>query len=273
MKFFLKMIFAMAFTISALFMVTTLIPAQASLLVQEYPYNYQLPQAVLDNCNDNDNCPDIEVSYILTNHAWVNKLINQQINEQIVSTKETNKTTYQDVTLKGDELQVPQEIKEALDKFSNEQLSNNSSLAYSLEVSPQYLGHIGSLELFSVNAYNFWGGAHGMSVVLYQVLDNKTQKMLTLDDILLTNKKAKLTKLAKVEFNKFLKERNIDIEEYASYNEFTLTDNFTFTENGLTLLYQPYEITGYAMGMPKLTISYDKLKGVIKSEYMQDFSQ
>ncbi len=272
MKFFLKMIFAMAFTISALFMVTTLIPAQASLLVQEYPYNYQIPQAVLDNCNDNDNCPEVEINYILTNHAWVDNIINQQVNKQIIDNKKI-KTPPNQVTLKGDELQVPPEVKNALDSFSKEQISSESSLAYSLRVQPNYLGHVGSLELFSISNYRYLGGAHGMSVVLYQVLDNKTQKILTLDDILLKNKKEKLTKLATAEFANFLKQRETTLKENSDYAEFKLTDNFTFSKDGLTLLYQPYEITPYAMGMPELTISYDKLNGVIKSEYIHDFNQ
>ncbi len=270
MKFFLKMIVAMAFTISALFMVTTLMPAQASLLVQEYPYHYQLPKAVLDNCNDNDNCPEIEVSYILTNHTWVDNIINQQVNKQIIDNKKI-KTPPNQVTLKGDELEVPTEIKNALDNFSKEQISSESSLSYSFSVHPNYLGHTGTLELFAITSYRYMGGAHGMGVVLYQVLDAKTQKMLTLDDILLKNKKEKLTKLVKAEFNKFLKERDTDPK--ADYVEFAMTDNFTFTKDGLKFLYQPYEITPYAMGMPELTISYDKLKGVIKSEYIHDFSQ
>lgn len=272
MKFFLKMIFAMALIISALFMVTTLIPAQASLLVQEYPYNYQLPQAVLDNCNDNDNCPEIEVSYIVSNHAWVDKILNEQINKQIIDNEKV-KTASNQVTLKGDELQVPQAIKNALDSFSKEQISSESSLAYSLEVTPQYLGHTGSLELFSINGYRYMGGAHGVGFVLYQVLNTETQKMISLDDILLSNKKEKLTKLAKAEFANFLKRADTSLEENANYAEFKLTDNFTFTKDGLRFLYQPYEITPYAMGMPELTISYDKLKGVIKSEYIHDVSR
>ncbi len=272
MKFFLKMIFAMAVIISALFMVTTLIPAQASLLVQEYPYNYQLPQAVLDNCNDNDNCPEIEVSYIVSNHAWVDKIINEQVNKQIIDNEKV-KTPPNQVTLKGDELQVPQAIKNALDSFTKEQISSESSLAYSFNVQPNYLGHMGSLELFSINSYRYMGGAHGISFVLYQILDNKTQKVITLDDILLSNKKAKLTRLAKAEFAKFLQRADTSLEENSNYAEFQLTDNFTFTKDGLRFLYQPYEITPYAMGMPEITIPYDKLNGVIKSEYMQDFNQ
>ncbi len=243
--------------------------AQASgLLVEIDPYYYQLPKSVSDVCEKEDNCPEIEISYLNTSQPWINRIINQQINTLIAG-----ESVYPAVMVEGHPPKMPTSVKLNLDNFATTQMEHIAegavSIPYSQSVVPRYLGHTGSLELFQIGGYDYFGGAHGIGFAFYQVLDSDIKKAVSLDDILLKAKKAELSKLVEAEFEKWLvDEQGTTPEEHKEYWEFSLTDNVTFSDKGLSFLYQPYEIAPYASGMPEMTVSYDKLDGIIKAKYL-----
>ena len=46
-------------------------------------------------------------------------------------------------------------------------------------------------------------------------------------------------------------------------NKFHLTNNFSFTKDGIIFYYNPYEIAPYALGLIELFLPYDQLNGLI----------
>lgn len=137
---------------------------------------------------------------------------------------------------------------------------------------PEYLGHKTldntTLELMKLVTYTYAGGAHGLSQANYYVFDMANKRQLTLDDILVPNQKVNLEKAMKAKFIAWIKANGDNPTEYQKTWQFHITDNFIFTKDGIRFVYQPYEISPYAYGMPEFTLTYGELKGMIKSEYL-----
>ncbi|WP_230660889.1 RsiV family protein [Psychrobacter sp. I-STPA10] len=220
--------------------------------------DYQIPKKVTDSCYQLDNCPTIDVRYLDSNQTWINTIINQQI----------DKITIGSASSFIENLPKNLTVKQALDAFIADQ-PEDTTLAYSLEVSPDYMGHINDFELLAIDSYIYTGGAHGMPYRENFIFDSKTQQQLTLDNILLANQKKQFEKLAYNAYKQWVKD-NIeqDVQSYEQSWKFFLSDNITFTDKGIELLYQPYDIAAYAYGMPTLSISYEQLSGIIDPRYI-----
>ena len=99
----------------------------------------------------------------------------------------------------------------------------------------------------------YLGGAHGLPSVSYTNFDVQTGKIILLNDILTIDDS----------FLEFYFER-LDQDckkEYGNYlSEPSLTENICIQPTGLLFLYQPYELMGFAAGMPELFLSFDDLR-------------
>lgn len=117
-----------------------------------------------------------------------------------------------------------------------------------------------------LNSYLFTGGAHGLSTLSYLNFDKTNGSELTLKELF--NAKDDFTLFAE---NAFRKQENIPGQ--AGINStgfmfekelFYLPDNIGYTEEGLLLFYEPYEIASYADGPISLTIPYSKANKYLK---------
>lgn len=239
--------------------------APAGSLISHTEYlEYELPKKIEEKCAARDNCPEIEVKYLNTNHAWINTLTNERINHLVVNSKPTESVS---ITKKSS----PAEVKAAIDGFVNSQFSDlpqDSVFVYNLMVTPEYLGHVNDFEMFEINSYVFTGGAHGMPYSEYLIFDQQSKKQIQLADMLQPNKKPRFKALAYDAYKKWVKTVDNDVKNYEKNWPFTLSDNVTLTDKGVDIRYQHYSISPYAYGMPVLSIPYEKLGGIIKPRFM-----
>ena len=252
--------------------------ATASTLVSSTaPLDYKLPKSVQKQCVARDICPEIEVKYLSSNQAWINKIVNARVNDAVV-----NLTGDSDAPI--DEITVNTDIKAVLDDFTLSQfidMPEESEWGYSLSVEPKDLGSIAlgqneSFMLFEVNSYVFTGGAHGMAFSENLIFDPSTKQQVTLTDMLLADKESQFKAQAYTDFQEqayaayksWVATLDEDVSSYEEDWPFTLSDNVTLTEKGIDILYQQYEIAPYAYGMPVLSIPYSKLRGIIKPRFM-----
>lgn len=239
--------------------------AHAGSLISHTEYlEYELPKKIEEKCSARDNCPEIEVKYLNTNHTWINTLTNARINNLVVNSKPTESAS---ITKKSS----PAEVKAAIDGFVNSQFSDlpqDSVFVYNLIVKPEYLGHVNDFELFEINSYVFTGGAHGMPYSEYLIFDQQSKKQIQLADMLQPNKKPRFKALAYDAYKKWVKTVDNDVKNYEKNWPFTLSDNVTLTDKGVDIRYQHYSISPYAYGMPVLSIPYEKLGGIIKPRFM-----
>lgn len=126
---------------------------------------------------------------------------------------------------------------------------------------------------FMHKTYAYTGGAHGMQPIIYYNLNKANLTKIKLEDILVDDYQAELTKIAEEIFrkNEGLKPQE-NLEAYFFEDQkFILNDNFLITADGLLFLYNQYEIKAYAYGTTELLIPYSKIKhliannGVLKS--------
>ena len=248
----------------ALFSVLSLSAHAGSLISSTDYLDYELPKKIQETCLKRDNCPEIEIKYLKTNHNWINDITNERINNLVVNSKPTESAP---ITTKSNQANV----KNAIDGFVMSQfadLPKDSVFVYNLMVTPEYLGHVNDFEMFEIDSYVFTGGAHGMPYSEYLVFDQKTKKQIQLVDMLQSGKKSRFKALAYNAYKDWVKRVDKDVASYEKNWPFTLSDNVTLTDKGIDIRYQHYSIGPYAYGMPVLSIPYSKLGGIIKSQFI-----
>lgn len=230
-----------------------------------------------------DKCPSIEYQFINTGHDWLDNQINKDIigNMALLSYDKdsaenkrwqaffANKNPTKAGLINQLNVAIDSVVQENAE-FLREQ--EGTALRFSVSSQPTYLGHKSlkngtTLELFSVFTDQYTGGAHGMAWEHYYAFDMKNKKLLSIDDIILPNKQHLLKQKLHAEYQNYLRKHEIDPKEFETW-EFFVTDNFQFDQNGITFLYQPYEITPYVMGIPEIRLNYKDLSGIIKAEYL-----
>lgn len=238
--------------------------ANATSLINDTEYlDYQPPNNIQETCNARDNCPQIEIKYLNSNHDWINNIVNARIDHLIINSKPTESVF---IDVKASQA----DAKMAIDDFVSSQfndLPEDSVFVYSLMVTPDYIGHVQDFELFEISAYVFTGGAHGMPYSEYLIFDQTTKAQIKLADILKNGQEKRFEALAYDAYKVWVKSVSDDVNSYEESWPFTLSDNITLTDKGVDIRYQHYSIGPYAYGMPVLSIPYNKLNGVIKPRY------
>lgn len=249
---------------SGLLMGAASLSANAGSLISSTEYlDYQLPEKTQKICTERDNCPDIEVKYLKSNHSWIDNTVNARIDALVVNSKPSESGARV--------VKTPDDVKAALDEFVTSQFAEvpaDSVFVYSLMVTPEYLGHVNDFELFEIHSYVFTGGAHGMPYSEYLIFDQQTKKQVTLDDMLIKGQKTRFEALAHKAYKTWVKTVADDVSSYEKSWPFTLSDNVTLTDTGIDIRYQHYSIGPYAYGMPVLSIPYSQLQGVIKPQFL-----
>jgi len=225
---------------------------------------YQLPSNIQETCDKRDNCPEIEVKYLKSSQNWIDEIANARIDNLVANSQMT-----ESAPIKGESSE--KEVKDALDSFVSSQfqdMPDDVSWGYNLMVAPNYLGHVDDFELFEISSYVYTGGAHGMPYSEYLVFDPSTKKQVTLDDMLISGQKPRFEALAYDAYKTWVKTVAEDVSSYEKNWPFTLSDNVTLTDAGVSIRYQHYSIGPYAYGMPVLNIPYNKLDKVIKPHFI-----
>lgn len=114
---------------------------------------------------------------------------------------------------------------------------------------------------------DYAGGAHGNTSISYINFNPKTNTAITIDTLILPNKKADLLKLAEGIFRsdeKISATEPLEKRYFFTNGKFSLPQSFYVGKEGLVFLYNPYEIKSYAEGTTKLVIPFESLKNIAK---------
>lgn len=213
-------------------------------------------------------CHQLTVGYPITGDKHLDDWVRKQMGGKLPTQKSVQTTLIRD-----------KDVKET--NRENRKLGKDDG-------SPCALDYVDTLELegytpnyavFGQEDWEYTCGAHGNGVHTLMVLKRgiANPKPLKLDDILLPGQKAKLTHLIKEAYVKYLVEsRDGDEKSARKYiveyngNDFSATENWRFDKNGLTFLYQSYEIGAYVLGRPEFTIPTKDLQGIVKPEILKE---
>ncbi len=109
--------------------------------------------------------------------------------------------------------------------------------------SPEIIG-------ISLTSYFNTGGAHGMLYISFLNFDAKTGKQIDQNQLFSDINGFKA--IAKTYFNKAVKDKDTLFDP----DSFTLPQSIGYTNDGLVLLYNPYEIAPYSTGIIEFTIPF-----------------
>lgn len=242
----------------------------------------------LPECNGNT-CPEFSIERLKSNQAFVDETLDQAILDNldkmldIAQLSKAKKDADQQQTASqasASEVQANktpvQQLQERVQPYANSFLEMDKELKtlgasgqITISLSPKILNSDKPLATVVLNTSSYLGGAHGASAQTYFNFDLVSKKQVGLDQIIEANQKAKFEKLAHDAFKTWVIDSKLaeSVNEYEQAWKFTLSDNFYLGKQGLILQYGEYDIGPYVVGLPRLMIPYDQLKGVLKSQY------
>ncbi len=121
----------------------------------------------------------------------------------------------------------------------------------------------------SVGYYTYTGGAHGNYNIQHYNIDIHNGDIVTEKLLFKDNYKEKLASLIQSKVNDM--NSSPDESEHISLlveiNEIQPNDNFYFSNDGLVYVYNQYEISPYAQGIPEILLPYNEVAPIIKEQY------
>ena len=123
-----------------------------------------------------------------------------------------------------------------------------------------------------LDSYLYNGGANGLSATQYVNWVFKTDRLLSLESMLLPGAMPKYLAALKNQHAKWLTTNPVRQDNPTRYDQvwpFVPSDNVALMEDGLAVQYDPYSIAPGSFGKPVITIAYQSLQGIIRPVVMQ----
>ncbi len=116
----------------------------------------------------------------------------------------------------------------------------------------------------AISTYEFQGGAHGNDKITFLNLNAETGDILSLNDMILDIDAFKT--LAKSHFEKSLKAEKepAKMEDFFFGKPFQLPENIGYSDDGLVLLYNIYEVASYDRGYTEFVIPFEEVESYLK---------
>ena len=121
--------------------------------------------------------------------------------------------------------------------------------------------------VYLINLDMYEGGAHGIRQQLVMNFDEKTGQQITYDDLFVQGHQYRLREMLLEELKKQTETNTLDelhAKDYLLTMDIYAPQNFILGDDEITFIYNPYEIAPYEKGNTELTLSYAKLKEILK---------
>lgn len=216
-------------------------------------------------------------SYLDKHYSNYGHVENETHNEMFIedASKTLIRISYDQLIFDGDSEAVQKinkeflEIKEANIKAEIERARQDEEFLKEMEGTDgySYTSYISGITFFNEryvcveqSEYTYTGGAHGMPIRNYYVLDLETGKRLLLEDIV-SESEDEIHAIAAKYFQEiyeatpelFFEEAVDTVQNTAGYNNM-----FYLSEDGIVFYYPPYELASYAAGFQKIVVPYSE---------------
>ena len=130
------------------------------------------------------------------------------------------------------------------------------------------LNNIPSLWSYAMDVYEYTGGAHGNRYLLIQNYDLQTGDAVSEQDLFIDDYYEQLKTLLlealiaqtdEAETRKDLRRLGYSVADVVP------NENFYVTDEGITYVYNPYEIAPYAMGCIQISLSWDSIRHLLRN--------
>ncbi|MDH8700697.1 hypothetical protein M2138_000028 [Dysgonomonadaceae bacterium PH5-43] len=122
---------------------------------------------------------------------------------------------------------------------------------------------------YTITTYNYDGGAHGMEITKGFTVKLSEAKLIKYSDILIPTSIEGLKPLlvnALLDSKEFENINELKNEGY-EINKIVPTNNFYIDEEGITFIYNPYEIGPYSLGTTTIHLPFSDIKKYLTNEY------
>ena len=132
------------------------------------------------------------------------------------------------------------------------------------------MGEVKGILSYCVERYVYTGGAHGSNFRQFVNYNLQTGEQIDEDQLFAENYQEPLTQL----LLQYMVEQNDEIAliqdlQEAGYNvdDIHPNDNFYLAEEGITYVFNPYDIAPYALGETEILIPWSALQNILKPEF------
>jgi len=156
-----------------------------------------------------------------------------------------------------------------VDKMKQEmELTEDEVIGYSYEATVKKVYANPYYVTFSINSYNYTGGAHGMPFTGYYTLDRKTGHLYTTGDLFPSNVQSKLRQIVNRNLSKTEVCQTGGLFDKAEFGgNYPLPEKgVALTEKGVMFQYQAYEIAPYAAGEPSVVVPYAEVYAIMSEK-------
>lgn len=218
------------------------------------------------SCNEDPKITFKDTTVITANNTIVeinipeasgNKTISDKINSTI------NKYIIERLNL-DDSLKTPSTtIAESIEKFNQEYIAfktefPESAIEWDAQIDGEVMYQSDMVISIALTTYLNTGGAHGILIINFLNFDTATGETIK-NDVLFNNMSA-FKNVAKPFFENEIDDKK---ELYFEPDNFVLPENIGFTDEGLILLYNTYEIAPYSSGITEFQIPYNDVEDLL----------
>lgn len=187
----------------------------------------------------------------------VSEAINAAIENFIVSTISFSEDYLINVSLNEAMMKFDSVYIEFKDDFEED------SLVWEAFIDGEVTYQSSEITCIAINSYLNTGGAHGNTNISFLNFNSQTGKLLQNDDIIKNKDFLKLAeKYFNIELQEMLNENGFD--DYFFGDGFHLPENIGFSDEGVILLYNVYEIAPYSEGITEFTIPFEEALPYLK---------
>ena len=125
------------------------------------------------------------------------------------------------------------------------------------------------VSVYTADIEYYEGGAHGIAERVVMNFDTQSGRLLQLGDVLAPGHEYRLNELLLEALFEKTETRTLDElhdKGYLYSMDVYAPQNFAIGKDGITFIYNVYEIAPYAVGLTELTLSYDTLKPLLKEQ-------
>jgi hypothetical protein len=202
---------------------------------------------------DTDYEADISATYDkAVGNDELSKIINFNIEKAIIK-------TLSDAVKKTNLESILKDFNAEYISFKND-FPDESDAVWELIIETEKIYQSDDVITVAISTYEFKGGAHGNDKIKFLNLNAKTGDILSRNDIIKNIDDFK--KIAEYHFLKSLenKEDDLKIGDFFFGKPFQLPENIGFSDDGLVLLYNVYEVASYSQGYTEFAIPFNDIK-------------
>ncbi|WP_027138223.1 DUF3298 and DUF4163 domain-containing protein [Gaetbulibacter saemankumensis] len=199
--------------------------------------------------SDND-IVNINIPFASGNQL-ISDYINSEIKNHIINTLKVGDSQPENLTIEASITAFNKEFKTFKSDF------NDSTQIWEAQIDGEVIYQSSEIITLSISSYINTGGAHGNFHISILNFNANTGKKINNKD-LFTNYDA-FKNLSRLHFNKTIKK---DITLFDP-NTFILPKNIGYSETGIILLYNTYEIAPYSEGIIEFTIPYSEVNALL----------